>query len=155
VPCICRSSREDLEQKILGDAFDPVQWDCPTVENGLMVGVLTFDNNTARKIVQNMEKLVDISFVSDECKQQFLFVVRKFIAASVNMRLKEEYTDAQIINLQNNIDDFFQVWVKLFSQSRCTNYINFLASGHLSNSMFRWHNLHRFSNRVGKTLTHC
>jgi hypothetical protein len=144
-----------LNTKILGDPFDPVQWDCPTVENGSMVGVLTFDNIMARKIVQNTEKLVDISFVSDERKQQFLFLVRKFIAASVIMQLKEEYTVAQIINFQNNIDDFFQVWVKLFSQSGCTNYINFLASGHLSKYMFRWHNLHRFSNRVGKTLTHC
>ncbi len=88
---------------------------------------------------------MDISFISDERKQQFLFVIRKFIAASVIMRQKEECTDAQIINFQNNIDDFFQVWVKLFSQSGCTNYIHFLASGHISEYMFRWRNLHRFS----------
>jgi hypothetical protein len=30
-----------LNTEILGDALDPVQWDCPTVENGLMVGALT------------------------------------------------------------------------------------------------------------------
>lgn len=67
--------------EILGNDIDLVQWDCQSVNNGLMVGALTMDNNRARKIVQNMEKLFELSFTCEDHKQQFLFAIRKFNAA--------------------------------------------------------------------------
>jgi hypothetical protein len=60
------------------------------------------------------------------------------------MRSKEENTDEDIIQFQLNVDDFFQVWVALFSSAGCTNYIHFLASRHIAEYMFR-HNLYHFS----------
>lgn len=44
-----------MSMKILGDEFDPVQWECPMVENGLMVGAITLDNDRARKIVEEIK----------------------------------------------------------------------------------------------------
>jgi hypothetical protein len=61
------------------------------------------------------------------------------------MRQKTDYTDNDITTFQNIIDDFFQVWVQLHSQTGCTNYIHMLSSGHIAEYMLCWHNLHRFS----------
>jgi hypothetical protein len=55
---------------------------------------------------------------------------------------KKDFTDDEIHQFQVNIDDFFQVWVRLYSYAGCTNYIHLLSSGQY---MFRWQNLHRIS----------
>ena len=115
------------------------------VENGLMVGAITLDNDRARKIVLEIKELCDISFANDEQKEQFMYCVHKYTSATAIMRLKREFMDEDIISFQSYIDDFFQVWVTLFSSAGCTNYIHFLASGHIAEYMLGWHNLHRFS----------
>jgi hypothetical protein len=61
------------------------------------------------------------------------------------MRQKKDFTDDEIHQFQVNIDDFFQVWVRLYSYAGCTNYIHLFSSGHIAEYMFRWRNLHRFS----------
>lgn len=43
------------------------------------------------------------------------------------------------------INDFFQLWIKLYSFSGCMNYIHLLSSGHVAEYMFRRWNLHLFS----------
>jgi hypothetical protein len=134
-----------MNTQLLGDEFDPVQWECPTQEDGQMVGAITLDNNKARKIVESIGPLVDTSFCDDERKEKFLYCVEKYNAAMSIMRSKEEYADEEIICFQSNIDEFFQVWITLFSSAGCTNYIHFLASGHIAEYMFRWRNLHPFS----------
>jgi hypothetical protein len=141
-----------MNTQLLGDEFDPVQWECPVQDDGQMVGAITIDNNRARKIVANIEPLVDISFSNDERKANFLYCCQKYNSATLIMRSKEEYTDEEIIQFQSNIDDFFQVWVSLFSSAGCTNYIHFLASGHIAEYMFRWQNLHRFSQQGWKNF---
>jgi hypothetical protein len=122
-----------------------MQWECPSEDDGKSIGSITLVDNKAREIVTNIESLVDL-FISDSTrKEQLLFSIRKFNAASTIMRQKSDYTDDQILLFQAIIDDFFQVWVKLYSFSGCTNYIHLLLSGHIAEYMFRWQNLHRFS----------
>jgi hypothetical protein len=94
--------------KILGNEFDPVQWECPMVENGLMVGAITLDNDRARKIVEEIKELCDISFANDEQKGQFMYCVHKYNSATAIMRLKREFMDEDIISFQSCIDDFFR-----------------------------------------------
>jgi hypothetical protein len=134
-----------INTEILGDEYNPMQWECPMEDDGKSIGSITLDNNKARKIVANIESLVDLSVSDSVRREQLLFAIRKFNAASNIMRQKSDYTDEDILQFQANIDDFFQVWVKLYSFSGCTNYIHLLSSGHISEYMFRWRNLHRFS----------
>jgi hypothetical protein len=95
--------------------------------------------------VANIESLVDLSISDSEERTITIFSIRKFNAASTIMRQKSDYMGDQILLFQAIIDDFFQVWVKLYSFSGCTNYIHLLSSGHIAEYMFRWQNLHRFS----------
>jgi hypothetical protein len=74
-----------------------------------------------------------------------LFAIRKFNAATTIIRQKSDFLDEQILIFQAHIDDFFQVWVKLYSYAGCMNYIHLISSGHIAEAMFRWRNLHRFS----------
>jgi hypothetical protein len=134
-----------INTRILGDEMDPLQWECPTEDNGQSIGSITLDNNRARKIVANVEELVELSVPDSVRKEQLLFAIRKYNAATTIMRQKSDFTDEQILQFQANVDDFFQVWVKLYSYAGCTNYIHLLSSGHIAEYMFRWRNLHRFS----------
>jgi hypothetical protein len=60
------------------------------------------------------------------------------------MQQRKDYTDEDVCSFQQNIDDFFQVWVQLHSDHGCTNYIHMLSSGHNAEYMCHWHNLHHF-----------
>jgi hypothetical protein len=131
-----------INTKILGDEFDSMQWQCPT-ENDGTIGSLTLDNN-CHKIVANIEELVEVSVCNTFRKEQLLFAVRKFNAATTILRQKSDYTDEQILLFQQLIDDFFQVWVQLYSYSGCTNYIHLLSFGSIAEYMFHWRNLHHF-----------
>ena len=106
-------------------------------ENNDGIGSITLTNTRAREVVSNLEEIIELSIADSERIEQTKFAVRKWNAASVIMRQKTDYTDI--------IGDFFQVWVQLHSQTGCTNYIHMLSSGHIAEYMFRWRNLHRFS----------
>ncbi len=50
-----------INTKIFGDEMDPLQWECPTEDNGQSVGSITLDNNQVKKMVANVEDLVELS----------------------------------------------------------------------------------------------
>jgi hypothetical protein len=145
VEAFIASLEKIINTKILGDELDPLQWECPTEEDGKSIGSITLDNNRARKIVANAEELIELCVPDTDRKESLLFALRKFNAATALMRKKSDFTDDDILQFQANIDDFFQVWVRLYSYAGCTNYIHLLSSGHIAEYMFRWRNLHRFS----------
>jgi hypothetical protein len=134
-----------INTKILGDELDPIQWECPTEDDGQSIGSITLDNNRARKIVANIEEVVELCLSDSNQKDQLLFAIRKFNAATLIMRQKCDFTDEDIMQFQTNIDDSFQVWVRLYSYAGCTNYIHLMSSGHIAEYMFCWRNLHCFS----------
>jgi hypothetical protein len=55
-----------MKMQLLGDKLDPVQWECPTQDDGQMVHAITIDNNQARIIVENIKLLVNLSFSDDK-----------------------------------------------------------------------------------------
>jgi hypothetical protein len=64
-----------MNSEIHDDAIDPVQWDCPNIENGLMVGPPTMDNNMVSRFKQSVKKPVELSLTSQDLKQKLLFAV--------------------------------------------------------------------------------
>jgi hypothetical protein len=77
-----------INTKILGDELDPLQWECPTEDDGKSIASITLDNNRARKIVANAEELIDLCAPESDRKEQLLFAIRKFNAATGIMRQK-------------------------------------------------------------------
>jgi hypothetical protein len=63
-----------MKMQLLGDKLDPVQWECPTQDDGQMVHAITIDNNQARIIVENIKLLVNLSFSDDSRKQIYCIV---------------------------------------------------------------------------------
>jgi hypothetical protein len=74
-----------INTKILGDEFDPLHWECPMTEDGESIGSITLDNNQARRIVSNMEELIELAVATDERKELYKFAIRKYNAASLLM----------------------------------------------------------------------
>jgi hypothetical protein len=65
--------------------------------------------------VPNAEEVIDVCVPEPDQKEQLLFAICKFNAATAIMRQKSDFADDQIHLFQANIDDFFQVWVRLYS----------------------------------------
>jgi hypothetical protein len=102
--------------------------------------------------VANAEELIDLCAPESDRKEQLLFAIRKFNAATGIMRQKSDFSDEQIQLFQANIDDFFQVWVRLYSYAGCTNYIHLLSSGHIA-ACLDGGTYTAVASRVGSTLT--
>jgi hypothetical protein len=119
--------------------------ECPTEDDGKILGSIALDNNKACLVVSNLEQIIELSIPQMERKEQLLFVTQKFNAATSIMCQKKDFTDEQMLQFQANIDDFFQVLVQLYSFSGCTNYVHLLSSCHIAEYMFRWHNLYWFN----------
>jgi hypothetical protein len=115
------------------------------VDDGKSIGSITIDNNRATKIIANLEEIVDLCVSESDRKDQLLFAICKFNAATTIMRQKSDFSDDDILQFQANIDEFFQFWIRLYSYVGCTNYIHLISSGHVAEYMFHWYNLHRFS----------
>ena len=68
------------------------------------------------------------------------------------MRKKTNFLDEEIENFQNSIDLFFQDWVKLWGEKLISNYIHMYQSGHISELLYHWRNLYKYSQQGWEAL---
>jgi hypothetical protein len=147
-------SEQISNREILGDDDGPVQWSVPMHENGKTVGAITLDNNRICQVLEHLAIIIDASIVDVDRRNKYYNCIPKYCDAMQIVRQKEEFTDDDIINYQNLVDNWFQVWVQLHSDAGCTNYIHLLSSGHLAKEMFKWRNLYRFSQQGFEKINH-
>jgi hypothetical protein len=150
--------REQIEQimnhEVMGDDDGLVQWSVPMDDNGKTVGTITLDNNRIRLVLENFERLIAIS-ISDEIRRnKYNYCIPLYHDAIQVVRQNNDFTDEDIIQYQNLVNRWFQVWVQLHSDAGCTNCTHLLSSGHLAEYMFKWRNLYRFSLQGFKKFNH-
>jgi hypothetical protein len=61
------------------------------------------------------------------------------------LRQKNDFTEEDILEIQGDVDDWFQDWVSLHGADGMTNYIHLLASGHVSEYLSRHRNMYKHS----------
>ena len=61
------------------------------------------------------------------------------------VRRKEDFGQQDILDFQNHIDQWFQLWVKLHGKDGVTNYVHMLASGHVAEYLNYWKSLYSHS----------
>lgn len=143
-----------LNHEILGDDDGPAQWCVPMDDQQKSVGTITLDNNRIRLILEDFEVLIRVS-VHDEVRLgKYLYCIPEYRAAMKIVRQREEFTDEDIKKYQRHVDCWFQTWNELHSDSGCTNYTHMFSSGHLSEYMFKWRNLYRFSQQGWEKFNH-
>jgi hypothetical protein len=115
------------------------------------------DNNWIRKILQEFELLINSSVYDRECLTKYRNCIQDYRSAMGILREKHEFTDEKIKEFQFLIDSWFQNWNLLWSIEGCTNYTHLLllSSGHMTDFMYKWRNLYRFSlSGLGKIQPH-
>jgi hypothetical protein len=68
------------------------------------------------------------------------------------LRKREDFTNAEISMYQGHEDTFFQSWFRLWQKERVTNYLHMIGAGHISNYLYRWRILYRFSLQGWKAM---
>ena len=134
-----------INTKILGSKDDPCQWMCPFDAKKKEVNPITMDNVRTRRIVDEMDTLVDFCVVDEERSSFWVTALNNYRSAMVLLRQKHDFNNDNIASYQNHADVFFQAWVKLWQKEGITNYIHMIGSGHISDYLYRWKNLYRFS----------
>jgi hypothetical protein len=143
-----------LNTVILGDDDGPAQWVLPYAAENKTVGVTLMDNNRIRKILQEYELLINSSVYDRERLTKYRNCIQDYRSVMGILSEKREFTDEKIKGIQFLIDSWFQNWNLLWSVDGCTNYLHLLSSGHMTEFVYKWRNLHRFPSRVGKNSTH-
>jgi hypothetical protein len=134
-----------INTSILGSEDDPCQWICPFDPKKKEIAPITMDNVRTRRVVDAMDALVEFCVVDKERASLWVTALNNYRIAMVLLRKKDDFTNMEIASYQNHADVFFQAWVELWQKEGITNYLHMIGSGHISNYLYRWSNLCRFS----------
>jgi hypothetical protein len=134
-----------INKSILGTADDPCQWMCPFDAKKKEVGPITMDNVRTRRVVDSFDML--IAFCVSDPERQLLWTtaLNNYRIAMVLVRKREDFTNAEISTYQGHADKFFQAWIRLWQKEGVTNYLHMIGAGHISDYLYKWRNLYRFS----------
>jgi len=139
---------------ILGDEDGPAQWCLPYDKDNKTVGIICLDDNRIRKVIMEYEALVQASVHDNARSEKYRVSIHHYRIAISILREKREFTDDRIKEFQLHVDEWFQLWNKLWSFEGCTNYTHVLSSAHMCEFMYKWRNLYRFSQQGWEKFNH-
>jgi hypothetical protein len=136
---------EIINKRILGTEDDPCQWMCPWDAKKKEVGPITMDNVCTRRVVDSLDLLVDFCITDPERALLWSTALTNYRIAMVLLRKREDFTNAEIATYQSHADKFFQAWIQLWQKEGVTNYMHMIGAGHISDYLYKWRNLYRYS----------
>jgi hypothetical protein len=134
-----------VNKQVLGTADNSSEWRCAADEKRKEIGAIQMDNVRTRRIMGQLELLVEECIVMEDHKATWLACIPKFRDGITKLRSRDDFHNNAIFSFQKDMDEFFQLWVELWGLEGCTNYIHMMSSGHLSVHPQKWKNLHRHS----------
>ena len=83
--------------------------------------------------MDSVDVLIDSAFsnADDDYKNKLKLACSKYLQAIELLTAHRILSDDEQETFQDLIDDFFQIWIDLFSTEGMTNYIHLLGSGHI------------------------
>jgi hypothetical protein len=132
-------------KQVLGAADNSSEWRCATDDKRKEIGTIQMDNVRTRKIMGQLELLVEECIVVEDHKAKWFACIPKFRNGMIKLRSRDDFDDAAVFSFQKDMDEFFQLWVEPWELEGCTNYIHMMSSGHLSACLQKWKNLCRHS----------
>jgi hypothetical protein len=134
-----------INKDILGTRANPAQWQVPFDTVKKEICVLTMENGRCRRVVDELERLIELCIDDPTETEYWLTAVRHYRYAMIQLRQKTDLSDSEIYNFQKNADIFFQAWVNLYGREGLTNYIHMMGAGHFAEYLFQWRNLYQHS----------
>jgi hypothetical protein len=117
--------------------------------DSLNVGTICLDNTKTRKIVDQIDVIIDLCIPPDDpqygiANKEYKECFQYYRDAMSIARKHEDLHNEEILEFQRNANIFFRKWVDLEGYNGMTNYIHLMGSGHLSEYMFQYRNLFDF-----------
>ena len=81
----------------------------------------------------------------EEQLQHWKDAITTFAQLDKLLQSQTEFTNDRIEEFQMIVDTFFKGWVELNGMAGVTNYIHMLGSGHITEFLYRYRNLYRYS----------
>jgi hypothetical protein len=105
-----------------------------------------------RRIIDSFDKIVNICVTDQDRKALWTTSIEKYQTVMVLLRRKDDFTNEDIASYQHHADLFFQAWVMLWQKEGITNYIHMIGAGHISEYLYKWKNLYRFSQQGWESM---
>jgi hypothetical protein len=134
-----------VNRSMIGSADDPCQWILPFDTKKKEIGPITMDNVRTRRVVDSLDTLVEFCVTDQTRASLWTLALNNYRTAMILLRKREDFTNTEIASYQQHADRFFQAWVKLWQKEGVTNYIHMIGSGHVAEYLYKWRNLHRYS----------
>ena len=102
-----------INNTILGDELNPAQFRFPFNEKMDNIGTIRISNPIARKLVDNIDILIDLIVTDMTRKQLWKRAMNNAIEAIIILRKKTNYTKEEILRFQEYYDMYAQDWLVL------------------------------------------
>ena len=138
-----------LNTQVWGSADRPSQFklglEKKAAGEGLTLGEINLPNVRARKIIENIEPVLDVALSHNQALKESTLKACQLYTEFISIaRQKEDFEDDQIEKFQDLVDEFSVLMVENYKEPFMTNYFHMLASGHVKYYMKRWKNLYRY-----------
>ena len=134
-----------LNQEILGSPSMPFQENLPFDKTKSAMGEIKFENTKIRKIVAQIEKIIELCIVKEVDRTRWLVCMANYKASMEILLRKEELSDETIYEYQRLADAFFKEWVILYGEEGITNYAHLIGSAHIGEYLLHWKSLYAHS----------
>ena len=131
---------------ILGNMINKYQHDLPLEDDpkgsSRIIGVINFENNKVRNIIQILEKIIDLSHVDVSVRNKLKNGMSDYRKAWCILRKKEEnYAETELIDYKCYMNNFCASFVEVFGRKLFTNYFHMIIADHVCDYMVEWRNL--------------
>jgi hypothetical protein len=143
-----------LNYQVLATEGNPTQWQINMSEDGKEIEVICMDNSRVRKVINNLDLLLDISIVIPVDRQLWIEAMIAYRLGMQELRRHEDFTAEEVPEVKKLLDVFFQKWIALYGREGITNYIDMLGCGHFADYLLVCKNLYRHSQQGWENINH-
>ncbi len=146
-----------IRRKVLGSTTSPSHWKLRwsrSVDGSHQIEPIQEHNSTVRCMMDSVDVLIDSAFsnADDDYKNKLKLACSKYLQAIELLTAHRILSDDEQETFQDLIDDFFQIWIDLFSTEGMTNYIHLLGSGHILFFLQKYKCLYIYSQQGWESL---
>ena len=149
--CFNNEDRELLVQTVenfvntgaFGTEESRSQWKLP-VNGNHEIESISFTAWRVRKILAKLSDLVPQLGIVGERLDKWQYMLSKYLEVLKIAFQHEDFTDNEVEDFQDLVDEWFYHYVELLGLPGVTNYIHLLGAGHLYEYLKRWGNLYRY-----------
>lgn len=128
---------------VFGTEQSRSQWKIP-INGENEIEAISFTAWRVKKILARLGDLVPLIGLEGDRLRDWQLMLSKYLEVMKRAFQHEDFSDAEIEDFQDVVDEWFYLYVNLLGLPGITNYIHLLGAGHLYFYLKRWGSLYRY-----------